>query len=282
MNKEAPKQSTPETPGIVMNQNGVISSRFEGKAGKKFHNGWTPELEELATEWADHASCYQWMHERSRHRQSNNNLRMKIPMIILSTLSGTASFGLGSFFGDNPESKNSAQYVIGSISILVGVIGTLDTFFQYAQSCEMHNTAAVNWGNFQRNMEFQLKLHPNERIEAMPFMKMMQNEMNRLIEQSPSILSCVLKEFQTTFKEKTDLKKPSLVNGLDHTIPHVLEKGARQVELLQESLDTLDRRIQQVAELKATEIVQLHITAQDSFSTNQKSTTPPTIVIREV
>jgi len=288
-------QSKPDTPGITMNQHGVISSKNEGKLGKKFHNGWTNELETLATEWADHASCYQWMHERSRQLQSKNNLRMKLPAIILSTLTGTASFGLGSLFGDNNSSKTTAQMVIGSISIIVGVIGTLDTFFQYAQSSEMHNTAAVNWGNFQRNIEFQMKLHPNERIDAMPFLKMMQNEMNRLIEQSPAMLACVLKEFQTTFEKNTDLKKPAIVNGLEHTVVHV-DRNSRFVRVAEEAihliqrkkgllktlvLEDLDTRVKEVATAKVLELTNPPTVEEESAEVASEST-PPTIVIRGI
>jgi hypothetical protein len=293
----APSQSVKvieklDTPGITMNQNGVISSKNEGKPGKKFHNGWTHELETLATEWADHASCYQWMHERSRQLQSNKNLRMKIPAIVLSTLTGTASFGLGSFFGEDSSSKTMAQMIIGSVSIIVGVIGTLDTFFQYAQSCEMHNTAAVNWGNFQRNIEFQMKLHPNERIDAMPFLKMMQNEMNRLIEQSPALLSCVLKEFQTKFEKNTDLKKPAVVNGLEHTTPHI-DRDSRFVRVAEEVvhviqqkkgllktlvLEELDQRVRQVTTAKVQELAGV----PTERSPVSGESTPPTIVIRDV
>jgi hypothetical protein len=285
---EKSAEKTPDTPGITMNQNGVISSKNEGKPGKKFHNGWTAELESLAIEWADHASCYQWMHERSRQLQSNKNLRMKIPAIILSTLTGTASFGLGSLFGDNSASKTTAQMVIGSVSIIVGVIGTLDTFFQYAQSCEMHNTAAVNWGNFQRNIEFQMKLHPNERIDSMPFLKMMQNEMNRLIEQSPALLTCVLKEFQTKFEKNTDLKKPAVVNGLEHTIAHIdresrfIKVAEEVVQVIQRKkdllktlvLDDLDTHVRKVVTTKMSELTKPLIEEQQG--------TPPTIVIRDV
>jgi hypothetical protein len=282
-----PADVKPETPGITVNQNGVISSKNEGKPGKKFHNGWTFELESLAAEWADHGSCYQWMHERSRQLQSVKNLRMKIPAIILSTLTGTASFGLGSFFGDNSSSKTMAQMVIGSISIIVGVIGTLDTFFQYAQSCEMHNTAAVNWGNFQRNIEFQMKLHPNERIEAMPFMKMMQNEMNRLIEQSPSILTCVLKEFQIKFEKNTELKKPAVVNGLEHTIVHV-DRNSRFLHIAEEAVHMIQRKkgllktmVLEDLDTRVKELTKRTVTELTKTPTSGEST-PPTIVIRDI
>jgi len=291
---QSSKSPKPDTPGIVINQNGVISSKNEGKLGKKFHNGWTVELETLAIEWADHASCYQWMHERSRQLQSNKNLRMKIPAIVLSTLTGTASFGLGSFFGENSEYKTTAQMVIGSVSIIVGVIGTLDTFFQYAQSGEMHNTAAVNWGNFQRNIEFQMKLHPNERIDAMPFLKMMQNEMNRLIEQSPSILSCVLKEFQTKFEKNTDFKKPAVVNGLEHTTAH-MDRNSRFVRVAEEAvhmiqrkkellktlvLEDLDTRVKEITKVTVAELTKPLLSKESGSPSGEH--TPPTIVIRDI
>jgi hypothetical protein len=134
----------------------------------------------------------------------------------------------------------------------------------------MHNTAAINWGNFQRNIEFQMKLHPNERIDAMPFLKMMQNELNRLIEQTPSILDCVLKEFRTTFKEKSDLKKPAIVDGLEHTVVHV----DRSVDVLYTA--GIEERVQALVK---EELKKQSIPEKESISGNS---TPPTIVIRDV
>ena len=58
---------------------------------------WTPEQEELLAEWAEKASGYRWLHSRSEKLYRKRNYIFTIPVIILSTLTGTANFAMDSF-----------------------------------------------------------------------------------------------------------------------------------------------------------------------------------------
>lgn len=162
-----------------------------------------------------------------------------IPVIILSTLTGTANFALDGFIPEgNQDMKKYAQAGIGAVSIFAGILTTLGNFLRFAQGSESHRVAGISWGKFQRQIAVELAIHPNERIDAMDFLKICRAEMDRLIEQSPPIPDDIIKEFHAEFRSKPDIKKPEIVGGLEHT--HVFEdKGARLKMLTSEMALTL-------------------------------------------
>ena len=131
---------------------------------KKFQNGWTPEVEQLMAEWADKAACYRWMHEKTERDFNTYNQYFTIPVIILSTLTGTANFGLSSMVPD-PEDQKMAQAIIGGVSLLTGIITTVANFLRYAQGSEANRTAGISWGKFQRLIAIELSLNPDERSD---------------------------------------------------------------------------------------------------------------------
>lgn len=183
---------------------------------RKFHNGWTKQLEVLVAEWADKSACYRWMHEKTESMFSGYNMYFTIPVIVLSTLTGTANFAVESFLPD-PSYGKFATAAIGGISIVTGIISTVANFLRYAQSSEAHRVAGVSWGKFQRFISTELALHPNERMDAMSFLKMGRIELDRLIEQSPTIPPKVIKLFEEEFKNKKDIKRPEIAGGIETT-----------------------------------------------------------------
>jgi hypothetical protein len=183
---------------------------------RKFHNGWTKQLETLVSEWADKASCYQWMHQKTEVKFHRRNMYFTIPVIIMSTLTGTANFATDSIV-DSPEHKQFVTFGIGAISLIAGIISTVANFLRYAQGSEAHRVAAVSWGKFQRFISIELSLHPNERMDAMSFLKMGRVELDRLIEQSPPIPPPIVQLFMDAFKDKPDIKKPEIAGGIEHT-----------------------------------------------------------------
>ena len=78
-------------------------------------NNWTEHNEEIFFEWADKAMCYRWLHSRSFNIYSARAARYTIPVIIMSTITGTANFAQDKF----PEDyKVLAQMTIGAINII--------------------------------------------------------------------------------------------------------------------------------------------------------------------
>lgn len=185
---------------------------------RKFLNGWTKQQEQLMAEWADKAGCYRWLHDRCEKKYSMMNMWITVPVIILSTLTGTANFAIDGFVpGDDPEMKKYIQAGIGGVSIFAGILTTLGNFLRFAQGSESHRVAGIAWGKFQRQIAVELAINPNDRLDCMDFLKICRAELDRLIEQSPPIPDDVIKEFKKEFEDKKDVKKPEICDGMEHT-----------------------------------------------------------------
>ena len=167
-------------------------------------------------EWADKAACYRWMHEKTERNFNTYNQCFTIPVIILSTLTGTANFGLSSMVPD-AESQKVAQAIIGGVGLLTGIISTVANFLRYATGSEAHRTAALSWGKFQRLIAIELSLNPDERSECMHFLKMCRTELDRLIEQSPAIPTDVILAFKKEFMMFPNIRKPEITGEILHT-----------------------------------------------------------------
>jgi hypothetical protein len=157
-----------------------------------------------------------------------------IPVIILSTLTGTANFGLTSIFGDNKSAASLATLAIGGVSIIAGIITTLGNFLRYAQGSEAHRVSSISWGKFNRLICVELRLNPNERMDSMSFLKICRIELDRLIEQSPPIPDSVIAAFRNEFGSSTDVKKPDIAAAIEHT-KAFKDNGARLKKMAAEA-----------------------------------------------
>jgi hypothetical protein len=190
---------------------------LSGNKIQKPNNGWTREQEELMAGWSDIAACYRWMHDRCEKIMARSNKCITTPVIILSTLTGSANFIVSSLTGDNVEMGKMAQIAIGGVSIFTAILQTLGNDYRFAQQSEAHRVASIAWGKFQRQLAVELALHPKERIDCMDFLKICRAELDRLIEQSPPIPDKVIRAFEEEFKDIPELKKPDIAHGMDHT-----------------------------------------------------------------
>jgi hypothetical protein len=191
---------------------------ISGNKPKKFLNGWTKEQETLMAEWSDVASCYRWLHDRAEKKYYGHNLSITIPVIILSTLTGAANFAVGSFIPENETAiKGYVSAGLGGISIFAGILTTLGNFFQYAQKSESNRVASISWGKFQRLIAVELAINPVDRIDAMDFLKICRQDLDRLIEQAPQIPDDIIAAFEKEFKQIPNLKFPDICHGIEHT-----------------------------------------------------------------
>lgn len=183
---------------------------------RKFLNGWTTEQERLMSEWSDIAMCYRWLHDHSEKIYHNKTLWINIPVIVLSTLGGTANFGIQSIFSDD-TTKKLASFAIGGVSLFAGLLTTINNYLRYPQLEESNRVASIAWGKFQRLIAVELSLHPDERMDSMDFLKVCRSDLDRLIEQSPPIPPQAIQLFEFRFGSIKELKKPDICGALEHT-----------------------------------------------------------------
>jgi len=201
-------------------------------------NGWTKELEVLFAEWADKAACYRWMHDKTGRMYQSRDQGFMFPIIILSTVGGAANFAMNSISQD-PTIQKYIQLGLGGLSIATGILTTIANRLGYASASEAHRGASISWGKFNRLIVIELSLHPDERMEAFAFMKMFRIELDRLIEQSPTIPEAVINNFIYEFKETLDVKKPDITGDLEHTRVFS-DSNTRLKQLAQDAAMTLN------------------------------------------
>ena len=128
---------------------------------------WTKSTEYLLISWADIALCYSWIFDKSYRRLNNINYRYTIPIIVMSTVTGTISMSLNSLLND--DQVKTGQIVVGGINIFIGILSTLQNFFRYAQLSEAHLTATRDWAKLHRNIKIELSIERKNRKSASEF-----------------------------------------------------------------------------------------------------------------
>ena len=84
---------------------------------------WSEEIEELLSEWAEVSMCYSYLHNYSTRKYRKKYHHLQIPIIVLSTLTGTANFATDSYVPEHLQHGFSAG--VGTLNIACGILGTL-------------------------------------------------------------------------------------------------------------------------------------------------------------
>jgi hypothetical protein len=198
---------------------------------------WSIEHEQLLAEWSDSAACFSYVHAEAQQKCRRRNICMSLPVIILSTFSGTANFGMGSIF---PESFTKANLIIGSFSLIVSLISAISNFLRYAENSEAHKIASVQWAKFQRNITTEISLSPSERAPASEFINLSRKELDRLMEQSPVVDDNIINKFNKKYPDKKiDFKKPIMFGSIEHTRVYV--RNLPMNEFIGNSKDSIGR-----------------------------------------
>lgn len=165
---------------------------------------WSPEHETILVEWADKAMCYRWLHSKANVMFSRLNAWYTIPVIIISTLTGTANFAQERV----PfEYQSFFVMMVGGFNILAGIITTIQQFLKITQLNESHRVSSISWNKFYQNVKIELAKHPSERMDVRQMLKICKEEFDRLIETSPNIPEKIIEQFKTSFNKDEGFDK---------------------------------------------------------------------------
>lgn len=174
---------------------------------------WSDEIEDLLSEFGEVALCFQYLHSFSQRKYKKLYHKFQIPVIVLSTLTGTANFAVDSYIPVDYQHGFTA--VVGGFNIFCGILGTLLSFLRYSEIYEGHRIAALSWAKLSRNIEIELALHRDKRKPCRDFLKVSRAEYDNLMESSPSVDLDVIQMFNKKFEDKyPNIRKPIIVNGL--------------------------------------------------------------------
>lgn len=189
---------------------------------------WYEEHENLLREWAEKARYYSWMHHKTSIDYSRLNNSLTLPLIIISTISGSANFTLIGNTSSSFYYTTIFPFVIGSMSILTAVLSSLTKFLKTAELTEKHTLFYRNYNKLVRNICLELSLPPSQRKSPFEICNVFKHEFDRLMSEAPNIPEHIIAEFNKTFPNKCN--KPEIANVFDKIIIHGRQKKLRDSE----------------------------------------------------
>jgi hypothetical protein len=232
-----------------MNKDKDKEKKDKEKKDKDENHGWTTEHEMVLAEWGDKAMCYKWLHAKSNAKYRQLNTWYTIPVIVMSTLTGTANFAQDKI----PEKfRGYATMIIGGVNILAGIITTIQQFLKITELNEGHRVSSIVWDKFYRKIKVELSKHRDERTEVREFFKSATEEYDRLMETSPVIDKNIIELFNKTF-----VKQP-----INASVNPLIDNGSKK----EVNADEDDARLKEFFEkLTTPEICDSLVTVKQSI-----------------
>ena len=183
---------------------------------------WHSQLERVISDEGERCLCFSWLHGKSQKMFSKLNTMISIPVIVMSTIAGSASIGSANLFSNS----TLAGVSIGAVSLMVGVLNTISSYFGWAKRSEAHRIASITYEKVYRFILIELAMPREERMAARDMLKVVRDQCDRLQETSPQIPDQVIAEFKKKFGDSTpDVKKPEITNGLDPIFVYSADVG---------------------------------------------------------
>lgn len=168
---------------------------------------WKKEDDKILKDWVDKAECYTLMHMISYRKYKSRNSFFIIPVIIISTITGSANFALTTF----QNYEQIASLAIGTLNIVVGIITTMYHFLKIAEQSEGHKTASNALGKFYEFVNLEFSKHVEDRENPSKIIKYCSEQYDYLIESSPIISERVILNFRDSHK---NTKFPNICSGI--------------------------------------------------------------------
>lgn len=211
---------------------------------------WSKEHEDILVDWADKAMCYRWLHATANQKYAKLSRWFTIPVIIISTLTGTANFAQDRI---HPSYLNLFVMVVGSLNIVAGIISTIQQFLKINELNESNRVSSISWDKFYRNIRVELAKNPKERTPVLQMLKFYKEEFDRLMETSPSIGQDIITKFTTKFKDTSNfdmIKKPEICDSLVSTATMKYSAINDPINNIKYPIDTLIKKKQRIAKEK--------------------------------
>lgn len=185
-------------------------AKLKQQALEHRRDSWNEQHENILRQWGESSGCYRYMHHRAYLMYKGLSMRFTLPVIVLSTITGTANFAQEQF----PENlRGMVPSVIGGLNLIAGLVATIMQFLKINELMENHKAAALSFGLLSRNIRLELALAREERTtDGLEFVTRCKNEYDRLIEQSPSIPSTILSEFEKDYPLDNIFTKPEILD----------------------------------------------------------------------
>ena len=177
---------------------------------KKLPKIWHPQQENILKAWGEAAACYRYMHYQAYCSYKNQSMKFTIPLIIVSTITGTANFAQETF---PPTVQPFVPSAIGGLNLITAIATTIMQFLKINELMEGHRVASVQYGKVSRTIRLELTLPLSERTQnGTNMIENMRAEYDRLIEQSPNVPKYIIDSFEKEFPDDNAFFKPEIMH----------------------------------------------------------------------
>ena len=194
------------------------------QAKKQEPKRWHGQQEKILKTWGENSSSYRYLHFKSYLKFKTQSTKFTLPIIIISTITGTANFAQETF----PDSIR--EYVpigIGGFNLFAAILTTVLQFLKVNELMEAHRVAAISFGKLARDIKLELSLPRSERQHhGKDMISRCSAEYDRLLEQSPPVPKDILAIFERIFKDTEDFEKPEITTIIPISIFDAVKEAA--------------------------------------------------------
>lgn len=167
---------------------------------------YNTELERLLKENSEECESLSILHRMSYEKYNKRSNVINIPVIILSSAIG--------FITGIDLQYAQMNIILGVGSVFVGIIKSVDTYFQLAKRAESHRICSLQFSQISKKIQVELTLHRDQRLTAENMMNIIKTDIKNMQDIAPLIDDDVISVYNAKYRKYKRVKKPNFVNGL--------------------------------------------------------------------
>jgi hypothetical protein len=98
--------------------------------------------------------------------------------------------------------------------VFVGIIKSVDTYFQLAKRAESHRICSLQFSQISKKLQIELTLHRRQRATAEHMMNIVKTDIKNMQDIAPLIDDDIIEIYNAKYRRYKRVKKPNFVNGL--------------------------------------------------------------------
>ena len=167
---------------------------------------YNTDLERLLKEHSEECESLSILHRMSYEKYNRRSNYINIPVIILSSAIG--------FITGIDLQYAQMNIILGVGSVFVGIIKSVDTYFQLAKRAESHRICSLQFSQISKKLQVELTLHRDQRLTAENMMNIVKTDIKNMQDIAPLIDDDIVEVYNAKYRKYKRVKKPNFVNGL--------------------------------------------------------------------
>jgi uncharacterized membrane protein YgcG len=200
------------------------------------------DLEQLLAQSAEECESLGILHLASYEKYNKMSNIINIPVIVLSS-------GIGFITGIDLN-YDRMNIILGIGSVFVGIIKSIDSYFQLGKRAESHRMCALQYTQINKKIQIELSLCREQRQTAKDMLSIIKTDIKNLQDISPVIDQEIIKEYNLKYGKYKNVKKPNFVNGLT-----VVKVNGNSLEQEMASARSIPQSIQSGAPSRAMSVM---------------------------